>query len=119
VDRLIRTTFFVKADKTFHEAKRSKKSGSSYGRRFSGYGAQHYHVRLKNKAYEADRIEIQVASVLMHAWAEVEHDLLYKQLTGDPSPSERALLDQINGLVLTAASTFLVKHLAGWVLSIL
>ena len=32
--------------------------------------------------YAAARIEIQVASVLMHAWSEVEHDLVYKPLSG-------------------------------------
>jgi hypothetical protein len=37
----------------------------------------------------------------MHAWAEVEHDLIYKPETGDLSPDESAILDEINGLVLT------------------
>jgi hypothetical protein len=36
----------------------------------------------------------------MHAWSEVEHDLLYKPLSGDVSVGEHAILDQINGLVL-------------------
>lgn len=51
--------------------------------RFAGYSATHYRVQLKEddlseteKRYAAARIEIQVASVLMHAWAEVEHDLV-------------------------------------------
>jgi ppGpp synthetase/RelA/SpoT-type nucleotidyltranferase len=35
----------------------------------------------------------------MHAWSEVEHDLVYKPLDGDFSPEEYAL-DQLNGLVL-------------------
>jgi ppGpp synthetase/RelA/SpoT-type nucleotidyltranferase len=101
VEQLINAMFVVERKKAFPR-KRGGKFESSYGVRFSGYGALHYHVRLKKKEYEAARIEIQVASVLMHAWAEVEHDLLYKRLTGtgDPSLSERALLDQINGLVL-------------------
>jgi hypothetical protein len=46
-------------------------------------------------------IQIQVASVLMHAWAEVEHDLVYKPETGDLSEDEYAILDQLNGLVLS------------------
>jgi ppGpp synthetase/RelA/SpoT-type nucleotidyltranferase len=29
-------------------------------------------------------VEIQVASVLMHAWAEVEHDLVYKPVDQEP-----------------------------------
>jgi len=36
----------------------------------------------------------------MHAWSEVEHDLVYKPLEGALSSSEHALLDQLNGLVL-------------------
>ena len=75
--------------------------------RFSGYRAAHYRVQLKEeelgeteKRYAAARIEIQVASVLMHAWSEVEHDLVYKPLAGDLSEEEYALLDQLNGLVI-------------------
>lgn len=36
----------------------------------------------------------------MHAWSEVEHDLVYKPLAGDLSEEELAILDEINGLVL-------------------
>jgi hypothetical protein len=36
----------------------------------------------------------------MHAWAEVEHDLVYKPLGGDLSEEEYATLDQLNGLVI-------------------
>src|SRR5262245_19053741 len=54
------------------------------GKRFSGYSAAHYRVQLKadelnesNKRFTLAKVEIQVASVLMHAWSEVEHDLVY------------------------------------------
>jgi ppGpp synthetase/RelA/SpoT-type nucleotidyltranferase len=77
------------------------------GSRFSGYSASHYRAQLKEeelgdseKRYAAARIEVQVASVLMHAWAEVEHDLIYKPLAGDLSEEEYAILDQLNGLVI-------------------
>ncbi len=36
----------------------------------------------------------------MHAWSEVEHDLIYKPFSGDLSAEEHAILDEINGLVL-------------------
>ena len=52
------------------------------------------------KKYAEARIEIQVASVLMHAWSEVEHDLVYKPLQGTLSDEELAILDELNGLVL-------------------
>jgi ppGpp synthetase/RelA/SpoT-type nucleotidyltranferase len=75
--------------------------------RFSGYAAIHYIAQLKDhdlsgeeKRYAAARIEVQVATVLMHAWSEVEHDLVYKPLSGELSQEEYAALDQLNGLVL-------------------
>ena len=43
----------------------------------------------------------KVASVLMHAWSEVEHDLVYKPMQGTLSEEELAILDELNGLVLT------------------
>ena len=46
------------------------------------------------KKYTTARIEIQVASVLMHAWSEVEHDLVYKPLQGTLSDEELAILDR-------------------------
>lgn len=36
----------------------------------------------------------------MHAWSEVEHDLIYKPLQGTLSEEELAILDELNGLVL-------------------
>lgn len=36
----------------------------------------------------------------MHAWSEVEHDLVYKPLQGKLSDDEYAILDELNGLVL-------------------
>ena len=82
-------------------------SQSSGKERFSGYAADHYRVRLKtivlnesDLRYATANIEIQVASVLMHAWSEVEHDLVYKPAEGELSEAEYSLLDQLNGLVL-------------------
>lgn len=79
----------------------------SYEKRFSGYWATHYRVKLQAKTLQeayrryADAVvEIQVASVLMHAWSEVEHDLVYKPFQGKLSEEEYAILDELNGLVL-------------------
>lgn len=44
--------------------------------------------------------EIQVASLIMHAWSEVEHDLIYKPMQGTLSEEELSILDELNGLVL-------------------
>lgn len=102
VDQLVRSLFIVEGEKQFPaESKRRIQS------RFSGYGARHFRVRIPEDALPAQEsryggalIEVQVASVLMHAWSEVEHDLVYKPLEGELSSSEYALLDQLNGLVL-------------------
>ncbi|MFF2574329.1 GTP pyrophosphokinase [Streptomyces goshikiensis] len=90
------------------------------GRRFSGYSAMHYRVQLAeqelsvaDKRYATARVEIQVASVLMHAWSEVEHDLIYKPLEGDLSSQELQILDQLNGLVLAGELALEMLQKAG------
>jgi ppGpp synthetase/RelA/SpoT-type nucleotidyltranferase len=105
VHKLIQDRFIVDERKTFSG---TSNDSPSYKNRFPGYCAQHYLIRLRkeslgeaNHRYALARVEIQVASVLMHAWAEVEHDLIYKPLTGVLSVDEYAILDEINGLVIT------------------
>ncbi|KGQ02609.1 hypothetical protein BBAD15_g12179 [Beauveria bassiana D1-5] len=81
----------------------------TYTNQFSGYRATHLRVKLRpdgmameeQNRYCSSMIEIQVASLLMHAWSEVEHDLAYKTLNGDISDDEIRMLDGINGLVRT------------------
>jgi ppGpp synthetase/RelA/SpoT-type nucleotidyltranferase len=102
VDEIIYELFSVNKRKVFPE----KSHQPRFEKRFSGYWASHYRVNVKNivksrKRYENSQFEIQVASVLMHAWSEVEHDLVYKPLSGNLSEEEMAILDEINGLVLT------------------
>jgi ppGpp synthetase/RelA/SpoT-type nucleotidyltranferase len=101
IDELIHDLFEIVEVKNFPENSHKPK----FEKRFSGYWATHYRVKLK-KSDEIDKrftdtvFEIQVASVLMHAWSEVEHDLVYKPFSGDLSEEELSILDQINGLVL-------------------
>jgi ppGpp synthetase/RelA/SpoT-type nucleotidyltranferase len=103
VDGMITRLFNVLIKKEFPDLDKLQA-----GKRFSGYSATHYRVQLKEddlneteKRYAAARIEIQVASVLMHAWSEVEHDLDYKPLAGNLSDDEYGILDLLNGLVMT------------------
>ena len=101
VGTIIQTLFEVEKIKTFPQEQRSN---ANYSRRFPGYCATHYRVYLKNPPRTElgkQRIEIQVASLLMHAWSEVEHDLTYKQKKGKVSYDEYEVLDEINGIVLT------------------
>jgi len=103
VERMINEHFKVKKTKRFPDNSKKK-----YAKVFDGYKATHYRIFLKEsklnsitKRFAKALIEIQVASVLMHAWAEVEHDLVYKPLSGNLSEDEYAILDELNGLVLT------------------
>lgn len=102
-DSLVCDLFTVLETKQFPEQSKPP----TYNKRFSGYWANHYRARMREdslepsqKKYAEARIEIQVASVLMHAWSEVEHDLVYKPLQGTLSDEELAILDELNGLVL-------------------
>jgi ppGpp synthetase/RelA/SpoT-type nucleotidyltranferase len=106
VDRIIKDSFvLVREEIKFPKKDAVRKTGNRVNR-FPGYVAVHYRVNLKDKAgertiYQDANVEIQVASVLMHAWSEVEHDLVYKPLSGQLSSEEYAILDEINGLVLS------------------
>jgi ppGpp synthetase/RelA/SpoT-type nucleotidyltranferase len=104
VGKIVTQLFLVEQPpKTFPDE--SKKV--TYHQRFSGYWATHYRVRHRDsslsdaqKRYTDALIEIQVASVVMHAWAEVNHDLVYKPMQGNLSEDEYAILDELNGLVI-------------------
>jgi ppGpp synthetase/RelA/SpoT-type nucleotidyltranferase len=89
---------------------RATHDGGAYRPRFSGYSATHHRLLVPASSLPAEaaravpegglEVEVQVASVLMHAWAEVEHDLVYKPVSGPLSLDEHAVLDELNGLVL-------------------
>ncbi|MDD2046846.1 RelA/SpoT domain-containing protein [Pseudomonas putida] len=104
VGRIVRSLF----DLTEEPKEFPTEAAPSYNKRFSGYWATHYRVVLKEASlhesqqrYAEAKVEIQVASVLMHAWSEVEHDLVYKPLQGELSVEEYSILDELNGLVLS------------------
>lgn len=73
--------------------------------RFLGYRATHYCVSPKDSAtdtsLQAKRVEIQVTSMAMYAWQEVNHDLIYKtpKEQGHLTVEEKSSLDMVNGLV--------------------
>jgi hypothetical protein len=104
VGKRIESLFHVIKTKNFPEGPREQNRDP----RFIGYSATHYHVRLRednladvDKRFAAAKVEIQIASVLMHAWAEVDHDLVYKPEGETLSVEEYAILNQLNGLVIT------------------
>lgn len=100
---IIARHFAIDEQKNFPSTGAKNTSKAYYPKIFSGYRAIHYRVHLlpHHHSLKDISIEIQIASVLMHAWAEVEHDLIYKPMNGTISEEEFALLDQINGLVLS------------------
>jgi ppGpp synthetase/RelA/SpoT-type nucleotidyltranferase len=108
---LISDNFVIHSTKAFPIGLENKVPTSGemtkHVKRFAGYSATHARMSLKPASLHPDKeryaramIELQIASVLMHAWAEVEHDLVYKPLEGQLSEQELALLDQVNGLVM-------------------
>ncbi len=103
VDQFIRSNFTVESVKDFPEALGHP---GAYPKQFLGYVGRHYRLYLKPESLPPEErylanyvIEVQVGTVLMHAWAEVEHDLVYKSTGGFLSQDEYAILDELNGLM--------------------
>ncbi|KAK3298693.1 uncharacterized protein B0H64DRAFT_80583 [Chaetomium fimeti] len=84
---------------------------------FSGYGAIHLAVKVPKRLQPRDLgpeaeiwdrrvVEIQVGTVMMHAWAEVEHDITYKSPGASPgrevTQDEKGVLDMLNGLAIAS-----------------
>ncbi len=109
VQQMVEKHFQVVEYKKFPEALQNKEPANPiYQKRFAGYWAIHYRAYLlasqvapEEQKYTKTIIEIQVASALLHAWAEVEHDLVYKPYSGELSYEELQILDELNGLVLS------------------
>lgn len=116
VEEIISAEFDMEGEpKTFPEKKKRVRKNNTYEKIFSGYAAKHFRVKIKNGGRYSNYypVEIQVASVLMHAWSEVEHDLVYKPLQGNLSHEELMILDEINGLVLSGNLALERLQLAG------
>jgi len=108
IGKLVESEFNTEKVKRFPNAEQKHHQDDPFKRRFTGYDAIHYRVRIKedkleenNKRFAHAQVEIQIASALMHAWAEVEHDLAYKPQIGRLSEEEFNILDELNGLVLS------------------
>jgi len=90
----------------------SDKSESLDPDRF-GYLSVHYIVSngeernnlAEYKRYAGIKAEIQVRSILQHAWAEIEHDLGYKSSQGIPRPVRRRF-SRLAGLLELADQEF-------------
>lgn len=107
VGKMVNRSFVVKdwRDRFSGSSNQVEEGVRRYERRFGGYEAKHYQVEIKADDISANYIkcivEIQVISLLAHAWAELEHGIEYKQIISEPSPGEKRTLDCLNGLVQT------------------
>ncbi|TGO39399.1 hypothetical protein BHYA_0055g00010 [Botrytis hyacinthi] len=79
---------------------------------FPGYRATHLIVKLapedippaKMSPWKDTKVEIQIGTLIMHVWSEIEHDMLYKPLVSQDqkiSREEEQVLEIINGIVMT------------------
>lgn len=106
VEKMIRSTFTV-------DEKNSIRKDLSENPKEFGYLSRHFVVsfnadRLKlgeYKRFSGMKAEIQVRSVLQHAWAAIEHKLQYKRSEDIPRPLRRKLF-QISALLEMADDQF-------------
>lgn len=78
-----------------------------------GYRSMHLVVSMSKERlclteyaqFSNDKVEIQVRSILQHAWAEIEHDLGYKAHIAVPTPLRRRF-SRLAGLIEIADNEF-------------
>lgn len=84
----------------------------------TGYHAVHLHMCTKtddgsfpkhDATAEAAVFEIEITTLLVHAWSEVDHDLAYKCHGEEPSNEETRVLSEINRNIV--ASEGLLRQL--------
>lgn len=69
-----------------------------------GYSSQHVIVRVPQ--LDGMLMEIQLRTVLQHAWAEFEHDVRYKSLSRNPKPEVQRAFTLAAGLIELADQQF-------------
>ena len=84
----------------FHVSEHTDHSESLIEDERFGYKSQHYLIRMSSartelteySAYENLIAEVQVRTILQHAWAEIEHDIQYKSSSTTPSSLRRRIM---------------------------
>ncbi len=77
-----------------------------------GYMGVHYVTRFESREYAggcSPRFEVQIRSILQHAWAEIEHDLGYKSRAAVPREVQRRFY-RLAGLLEVADEEFMAIH---------
>jgi len=115
VDEMI-MSFFQIIEKREHTGSKQSNTGManliSKKPKFTGYIAQHYIVSVKHRfemfgllaedlPSALPCVEIQVTSLILHVYYEIEHDIAYKRGGTKPSLHQTEVLDALNGLVKT------------------
>lgn len=106
VSKIVEREFCVDAENSINKRE-------ALGPEKFGYCSVHYVVsmngeRLKlseNKGYAGIKCEIQIRTVLQHAWAEIEHDLGYKSEIAVPKDIRRSF-SRLAGLLEVADKEF-------------
>lgn len=106
VSKIVEREFCVDAENSINKRE-------ALGPEKFGYCSVHYVVsmsgeRLKlpeNKGYSGIKCEIQIRTVLQHAWAEIEHDLGYKSEIAVPKDIRRSF-SRLAGLLEVADKEF-------------
>lgn len=84
----------------FEIVERSDKGKTLLDEEKFGYQSVHYLVKLSDnrsnlaeyERYSAGIVEVQVRTILQHAWAEIEHDIQYKSSYSIPSEIRRRFM---------------------------
>ncbi|KAH8692235.1 hypothetical protein BGW36DRAFT_348441 [Talaromyces proteolyticus] len=104
VPNILESFVRIKKNKSVSDSDNQDEQARRRARRFQWYSADHYIVGLKQEqgvkiGNEEDNIEVQVVTVLRNALAEVEHNLVYKPLSGVPSWEEHNIIDGLSGVI--------------------
>ncbi|HTU70286.1 MAG TPA: hypothetical protein VMF11_08170 [Candidatus Baltobacteraceae bacterium] len=97
----------------FEIIERSDKGAALIAEQRFGYQSIHYLVRLDRKRgtlpeyqdFKGASVEIQVRTILQHAWAEIEHDIQYKSASVIPTEIRRRFMS-LAGLLEIADREF-------------
>lgn len=108
IGKIIEQLFDV--DKDNYVDKSTKLSPNAFG-----YLSVHYICSLKPSEYYSDELcgykfEIQIRTVLQHTWAEIEHDLGYKNEFGVPHHIRREFSQMASLLEVADAGFMRIKH---------
>jgi len=99
----LRILFYIEADKNKFEKKLleelSDEVGVTHHKKMSGYESTHVIAKFGEKRimlseyakFDGLKCEIQLTSILHHAWAEIEHDIIYKDTLGIKSDKQQRI----------------------------